>query len=480
MPKKILSVGFEFPGNAAEYVPLTSDRSLLDADIIVFKPSMASHYTSSETRQGKPLLGEHDSFRAVEDAAHWHSELKASFDVGRTIVVYLSKLEEYYIHTGQKNFSGTGRNRVTTNIVTSFNNYSCLPIPVDRVVTASGTEIRVAKDLKFLALYWKEFAEQSAYEVYLEGKFNNVVLTTKAGNRIIGAVISGQKGTMLLLPSIKYDYDKFVKYDEKSESDVWTSKAIAFGKSLLSHIVEIDNALRGNREATPAPEWTKHKGYRLDREAVLEKEIRAVTAQIEELQNTRSRLNLELAEEGKLRWLLYERGHLLEKAILFTLRLMGFKAEPFRDAESEFDAVFTSIEGRFLGEAEGKDNAAVNIDKLSQLERNLEEDYARDDIKEYAHGVLFGNAYRVQPPLERPDFFTEKCVSGAKRAGIAMIRTPDLFDVGKYLKEHNDLTFAQQCREAIFETKGGVVEFPKIPAEVPTTEEVSVDENHHE
>lgn len=480
MPKKILSVGFEFPGNATEYVPLTSDRSLLDADVIVFEPSMASHYRSYETHQGKPLLGEHDSFRAVKDAAHWRSELKAAFDAGRTIIVYLSKLEEYYVHTGQKNFSGTGRNRVTTNIVTSFNNYSCLPIQFDRVVTVSGTEIRVAKDLKFLAPYWKDFAEHSAYDVYLEGKLNNVVLTTKAGNRIIGAVISGQKGTMILLPPIKYEYEQFVKYDKKSESEVWTPKAIAFGKLLLSHIVKIDNALRGNREATPAPEWTKHKGYRLDREAVLEKEIKTVTAQMEGLQNTRSKLNLELVEEGKLRWLLYERGHLLEEAILFALRLMGFKAEPFRDAESEFDAVFTNSEGRFLGEAEGKDNAAVNIDKLSQLERNLEEDFARDDIKEYAHGVLFGNAYRLQPPLERPDFFTEKCSSGAKRAGIALVRTPDLFDVSKYLKENNDSTFAQQCREAIFETKGSIVQFPKVPTEVSTTEEVNVDENRHE
>lgn len=480
MPKNILSVGFEFPGNAAEYVPLTSDRSLLDADIIIFEPLMESQYEYFETFQGKPRLDDHDSFQVVEDAAHWRSELKAAFEAGRTIIIYLSKLEEYYIYTGQKNFFGTGRSRVTTNIVTSFNNYSYLPISFDRVVTVSGTEIRVVKDLKFLAPYWKEFAKHSSYNVYLEGKLDNVILTTKAGNRIIGAVISGQKGTMILLPPIKYDYELFVKVDEKTGKEVWTPDAIAFGKSLISHIVEIDNALHSNLEMTPAPEWTKHKGYRLDRESVLEKEINATTKQIEESQNTRSGLNLELSEEGKLRWLLYERGHLLEEAIILALRLMGFEAEPFRDADSEFDAVFTSPEGRFLGEAEGKDNAAINIDKLSQLERNLEEDYARDDIKEYAHGVLFGNAYRLQPPLERQDFFTEKCVSGAKRAGIAMIRTPDLFNVSKYLKEHNDSTFAQQCREAIFETKGSIVQFPNVSVEAPATDELNVEGNHHE
>jgi hypothetical protein len=98
MSKKILSVGFEFPGNAAEYVSLTSNRSLLDADIIIFQPAMRQHYDSYDAFQGKPKLSESDSFRAVEDAAHWRSELNAAFDAGKTIVIYLSELEEYYIY----------------------------------------------------------------------------------------------------------------------------------------------------------------------------------------------------------------------------------------------------------------------------------------------------------------------------------------------------------------------------------------------
>lgn len=477
MSKKILSVGFEFPGNAAEYVPLTSNRSLLDADIVIFQPAMRQHYNSYDAFKGRPKLSESDSFKAAEDAAHWRSELNAALDAGKTIIIYLSELEEYYIYTGQQTFSGTGRSRVTTNIVNPFNNYRFLPLSLNKVVPASGTEIKIAKDLKFLAPYWKEFAKNSPYDVYLEGTFSEVILTTKSGNRTIGAILFGQKGAMILLPPVKYNYEEFVKYDKKKDSEVWTSKAISFGKSLLSHIVEIDSSLHRNREATPAPDWTKQESYRLDREIVLEKEIKATTMQIEELQNARSKLNLELADEGKLRWLLYERGHLLEEAILLALGFLGFKAEPFRNAESEFDAVFVSEDGRFLGEAEGKDNSAVNIDKLSQLERNLQEDYSRDEVKEFAHGVLFGNSYRLQPPNERPDFFTEKCVSGAVRAGIAMIRTPDLFIVSKHLREHDDPIFAQQCREALFKAKGSVVKFPDVPSNTQVTDTIDVVES---
>jgi len=475
MPKKVISVGFEFPGNAAEYIPFNSDRSLLDADIIVFQPAMRSQYSAYDSYKGKPLFDEHDSFKAVEDASHWLSELKNAFDAGKTIIIYLSKLEEFHVHTGRKEYSGTGRNRAVTNIVNPMNNYSCLPFSFKRVVSSSGKEIKAAKELKFLVPYWKNFAEHSSFEVYLEGEFKDIVFTTRTGNKAVGIVISGLKGTMILLPPLQYNEEEFVKYNKRSDSEVWTPKAIAFGKSLLSHIVEIDNVLTSNKDATPAPDWTKQEGYRIASENVIEQEIKSVNTNIEELQNTRSKLNIQLEDEGKLRWLLYEKGHLLEDVILEALRLMGFKADNYKDSESEFDAVFTSPEGRFLGETEGKDNTAINIDKLSQLERNIQEDFARDDIKKYAHGVLFGNAYRLSTLQERAEFFTEKCISGAKRAGIALVCTPDLFFVAKYLKEHNDLDYARQCREAIFEAIGKKVSFPPIPEIITTIIEVESD-----
>ena len=147
-----------------------------------------------------------------------------------------------------------------------------------------------------------------------------------------------------------------------------------------------------------------------------------------------------------------------------------FLDDPFAAfAESEFDVVFTSPEGRFLGEVEGKDNKAVNIDKLSQLERNLQEDFAREEVEEYAKGVLFGNAYRLRLPSERSKFFTKKCISGAKRSKVALVRTPDLFEVAKYLREHNAPAFAQKCREAIMQAEGEVVNFPKVPAKAVET-----------
>lgn len=479
MAKKIISVGFEIPGDVAEYIPLRSNRSLLDADIVVFSPQMKGEYYISHYHQGKPRLGESDSFKVVGDAAHWRSEIQMAFNTGKTIMIYLTELTEYFVETGAKGISGTGRSKTNITYVSEFNNYAFLPITFEKIISSSGKSIKFAKDTKFLTSYWKAYEASSSYEVILEGGFetNSVILVTKTGNKAVGLHLTNGKGNMVLLPDLSYPDQEFISSVEGEDGEIieeWTPEAVNFGKKLLSHIVEIDKSLQVGRILTPFPEWTRRNIYRLPRESDAEKEIQKVSIKIEELEQSRIAVTKILEDEGKLRHLLYETGHPLEEAILEALRLMGFTAETYKDSESEFDAVFLSPEGRFLGEAEGKDQSAINIDKLSQLERNLQEDFQKDDVEEYAHGVLFGNAYRLEPPHERQDFFTEKCLSGAVRAGISLVRTIDLFEAARYLKGSQDKEYAQKCREAIFTSKDKVVAFPKSPIEtVVSQDEVS-------
>lgn len=444
--KKIFSIGFDFPGNAAEGFPLTSKQSLLDADIIIFEPNI-DYYPSSRDYKGKPLISENDSYKLKEDAYYWRTELKTAFDSGKTILIFLSEFQEVYIYTSNQE-------------VKRFNNYSILPLDFKQIVPKRGKEIKVIKDLKFLATYWKEFAPYSVYEVYLEGEIPNPMLTTKTGNKVVGAIYSEEKGSFIFLPPIRYDEDSFIIYNEDQDEELWTKEAISFGKRLASCLIEVDKILKTSRESTPPPDWTWQSRYRMEKEASLEKRIKDINGSIEEMQNIRSELLVELEQEGRLRKLLYEKGSPLEEAILEALRLLGFKAEGYSDAESEFDAIFISPEGRFLGEVEGKDNKAIAIEKLSQLERNLHEDFAKEEVSEYAKGVLFGNAFRLQPPSERSDSFTHKCLTSAGRSKVALVCTTDLFNVAKYLKEHKDVSYAKECREAIMRAEGEIVKFP--------------------
>ncbi|HEU4990213.1 MAG TPA: hypothetical protein VFT41_10555 [Gemmatimonadaceae bacterium] len=464
MPQKIITVGFNIPGDDYESVDIDSDRSLLDADIILFEPHVPeSYYGYSEAHyQGKPTLSQSGSFKAVEHATHWRSELKAALEDGKTVIVYLARPTDVFVYTGKKEYSGTGRNQKVTNMVRPFSSYETLPLLFGSVTPKSGSEIKVVGDLGALAEYWRAFGNQSPYQVYFEGNLGKVILTTKTGGRAVGTSAVVKKGHLILLPPLQYDEDAFTRVED--EEEYWNDDGLKFGAQLAGALLRLDAALRGDRNASPPPKWVASASYRLEREAALEREIGGVSTTIETLKAQREALQQELERETILRRLLFATGLDLEEAILVALRILGYTAENVTEADSEFDAVFVSPEGdRYLGEAEGKDNKALNIDKLSQLERNIQEDFARDEVNEHARGVLFGNAYRLQEPETRADFFTAKCLSGAKRSGIALVRTPDLFTAARYVRNSGDMEFAQRCRVVIRDAAGTIVSFPPVP-----------------
>jgi len=336
--------------------------------------------------------------------------------------------------------------------------------------STSGTSITPTTSLSYLATYWNAFSEFSPYEVTITGTFTDVLLKTKDGDRIVGAAVRGQQGGMIFVPPIQYDEDAFSERDEESEEEFWNKKARTFGKKLIAALVGVAKSLDQSTGITPPPEWTQKSEFRLHKEDELQALISDKAKVIQRLQEEKLNLEHERMSAGSLRRLLYESGHQLEEAILETLRLLGYKAEPFKEGGSEFDAVFTSPDGRFIGEAEGRDNRAINIDKLSQLERNLQEDFAREGITEYAKGVLFGNPHRFAPIEQRQSPFTDKCTSGAKRSKVALVLTTDLFRVAKYLKENQDSEYARLCREVITKAEGEIVKFPEPPISDSTTE----------
>lgn len=244
---------------------------------------------------------------------------------------------------------------------------------------------------------------------------------------------------------------------------VWNEEGVSFGHRLLKCVIEIDRALKESIEITPAPDWTEDSVFELPKDASVREELLKVETQLEELDKRKGELKTDLIHHSSPKRLLYEKGKPLENAILDALSSIGFSASNYKDTESEFDVIFESPEGRFLGEAEGKDNKPINIEKLRQLEMNILEDFEKDEVDVMAKGTLFGNAYRLKKIDEREEFFTEKCQTAAKRSSTALIRTIDLFPIVQYLSGNNDKAFAKKCRKAILSANGEIVVFPEIP-----------------
>jgi hypothetical protein len=220
-------------------------------------------------------------------------------------------------------------------------------------------------------MYWSEFAEFSPYEVEIEGDFNRTLLRSQAGNRIVGAAVHGKSGALLFLPPLRYDNDRFLREADEGEDEEkqhWTKEAQKFGKRLVGVLVGLADVLKQPSQLTSPPIWSLSSEFRLSRESELEASISARAAEITKLQADKANLERQLGDAGDLRRLLFEQGKPLERAVLEAMNLIGFDAEGFDNGKSEFDGVFVSPLGRCLGEVEGKDNKAINIEKFSQLD----------------------------------------------------------------------------------------------------------------
>src|SRR5689334_21555267 len=108
MPVTVFSVGQTIPENAAHYVTTRSEKSLLDADVILFWPTFDIYHVSS-SYAGRSVISEDDSADIVQDCQHWRDELRSAVNAGKVVFIFLTKPDHVYYDTGKRSYSGTGR-----------------------------------------------------------------------------------------------------------------------------------------------------------------------------------------------------------------------------------------------------------------------------------------------------------------------------------------------------------------------------------
>ena len=436
--EEIFCVGKKIPGYDHQYVPFGSNQSLLDADIIIFEPNLyniASDFNSQQWGNVEDVLTH--QFHYIKDAIQrWQKELNDAFVAGKTIFVLLRKPEGYQTNFGE------------------IQTYGCLSINFPSLTEATGKRVKQTNEGKLLASYWKAMRDISRYEVHYDSRYLNhnrhdifgiPLMVTSSGDRCVASWFKGDSGHIILLPALDLENS-------------------GQGKALINCLVRIHKYLQGSSTRTPQPEWCESEMYILEGEKKLHCRIAEIEKETHKLKEERDACIQDLEKQTLPRALLYETGKILESAVIDAMETFGFRADRYSDNESDFDIVFESAEGRCLGEVEGKDNKPIDIHKFQQLERHISEDFARPEIKKHAKGVLFGNPFRLTEPDNREQPFTDKVHQAAKRTGTALVHTPDMFPLVKYLKCKSDPTLSKQIRKVIVETEGEKVKFPKVPS----------------
>ncbi|MDE0644800.1 MAG: hypothetical protein OXH84_00975 [Gammaproteobacteria bacterium] len=457
--KRILAIGVELASDKVEHSGFREKRSLLDWDIVLFKPDILEFCEYANTFQGKPYLNEYYSFQLTELCKYWNQQIKLAFDAGKTIIAFATDFTEVIVHTGKRKRSGTGRNEKITPFVENYDNYRSLPKNLDPIETY-GTRMRLSiNGSSWLAPYWKEFGSHSSYKVFFEDPTVPSCIVTIDGNKPVGAIYNStnSSGTLLVLPDIDFESDRF--YVEENEEMRFSSEAQQFAAQFIQNITELDQQLQRRSDTTPTPSWALEEEYVLEPELKLQTALAKAKEEEEAARSRREDLEEKCREIGAYRALLYEKGRPLEYAIKDALGLMGFHTSSFEESSSQIDVIFVSEQGRFIGEVEGKDNKPINIEKFRHLNLNIQEDFERSEVETPAKPVLFGNPYRLKAPENRGEPFTEKCTSATSMNSTALVFTPDLFRVVKFLLHYDDPDYSRECRRIILDTVGRVT-FP--------------------
>lgn len=458
MQKRVCAVGIEFAGDTIAHIPISSKQSLLDFDIALISPTIEyiSRYDDT-TYLGKPRLGEHNSFKIRKHIHHWRNEIREFLANNKFLICFLPSVQEFYIDTGERTHSGTGRNKSTTTIVEPVNNYNFLPFDLGGR-SSNGEAMTLTKlGSEIIEPLWSQFGEKFEYKYVMDNNKYRSLITTKGGEKSVASILNvkDSNGRVVFLPNMDFYPDDFFGDDKDGASNnIWSDKANQFAPNFLSCILEIRRALDADIQLTPTPQWLDPSEFRFSKENAINQRLLRIESQIAELEQKKSNILGEQSEFDELRHLIYEKGSPLERAIISALKVVGFEAKQYQDSESEFDAVFYSREGRLIGEAEGRDSKPISIQKLRQLTMNIQEDFERDGVEKLAKGVLFGNGNRLAPDSERKEVFTKKCISGATMSRVTLIDTRHLFEIARYILNSKDKKFEREVRKLIISTEG--------------------------
>lgn len=452
--KSIVTVNIEIPG-VAEFYDFQSGRSLSDYDIILFDPDLP-YYARHSFSDGSSALARVSGQEAITHILHWRQEILGALRDGKTVFFLLREKKSDSYVTGVA--SATAKN--TTYNTANFCNHDSVPFKFD-VKNSKGERFAV-RDNRFHPLF-ETLKKYITYEAMLTDETKSPVVTTPRGTAALGAIYSTKDGGhFVILPC--FDLSDLAEFDDDEGEEVWTKEALGVGTKVIKNLKDIDKFLNAQSAKTPPPDWVENMA-KSDLVVKLQVSVVELEEKIRELSIEKESVLASIADANLPQDLLFETGTPLENSIEALLRSIGYTVSNFREGALEIDHLITSPEGkRFIGEAEGKDTAAINITKFRQLESNIGEDFERDEVAEPAGGILFGNGFRYKLPTERPEQFTDKCLTNAKRLNTILVRTSDLYPIAVYLQDHpTDEEFKADCRRALESAPGSIAQIPPVP-----------------
>ena len=414
MEKKIVGINTCFElleyENFDEY-GFSARISLLDYDAIVINTDFLIHrYTSSsvDSFQNKACLSEYNSAQIVEDFNKIKGQIEELLKQGRNVFVLMGNNDNCYIYTGEKQYSGTGRNARQTNIVREFDSYSFLPVKL-KVTEVVGEQIDICCSSPYRE-FFTNTRDCYYYASYFSVAENSMILgKIKGTDKAVAAVIPYGSGKIVLLPKI---YEE----EEYHTKDTWKEN----GKKYLDSLFELNRRLSISDEEMDLPEWV-NKIYILDEKAKLKKQ-NTIENKIAKLQEDLENERAAIQEVQKYKLLLTSSGSVLEEIVKQVLTELGFALLEAEKGRSDIVAKYG--ENAIVAEVKGVTKSAAEK-HAAQLEKWVAQYVEENEV--LPKGMLIVNGFCDTPLNERlEDVFPKQMLKYCVARGHVLLTSTQL------------------------------------------------------
>lgn len=355
----------------------SSQTSILDyTSVIISVEGIIYDYVQKPSKfQGLDCLNDDDqSAKLVRDMERRKNEIIELLKQGNNVFVVLPSEQNIYIRTGKKEYSGTGRNRATTNIVDVFDVLSFLPIEIE-CIKAAGRKITYVGNGSF-DIIKENIMGDFQYRSYISKGEGIPLLQITNTAKNVGMVIKYEKGRIIFLP-------EFADEELYEDDSKWDESLIR----CINTLIQLDTELKQNIGGFELPEWTN--SYLLPKEGeALEK----LNNYIKELDTLRHKIEVQeelIKELQKIKLVFTSTGQVLENICRKMFLTLGFKEMQTEYNRSDlvlnYGVKDVVVEIKGLNKSAGEKNAA-------QLEK-----WVCEHIEQYGQqpkAVLLVNAYR--------------------------------------------------------------------------------------
>lgn len=407
-----INTGFELIEyeNFDEY-DFSARISLLDYDAVVINADyLIGNYTAAYDVNylNKIRLSNYNSAQIVEDFDKIKGQIEELLKQGRNIYVLMGNNSSCYIYTGEKQFSGTGKNARQINMVREFDAYSFLPVGI-KVVEVVGDQIDICCSSPY-----REFLTNTK-DCYYYGSYFSVPRNgTKLGkikgtDKAVASVIPYGDGKIILLPQVYWE-------DEYEKTEDWKIS----GKKYLDCLFELNRRLNISDEEMDMPKWANDI-HILDERARL-KSKNTIQNKIAKLQQELENESAAIKALQRYKLLLTSSGGVLEEIVKQVLAELGFTILEVEKGRSDIIAMYG--ENAIVAEVKGVTKSAAEK-HAAQLEKWVAQYVEENEV--LPKGILIVNGYCDTPLSERiEEVFPEQMLKYSVARGHALLTSTQL------------------------------------------------------